>query len=76
MGNNLFDNTTFCFLLEISKTGLRGGGGNQAYSRLSITHGNITDCKLDSVVFAGVQAGWVGVLWGWGVRHGRDICCC
>ncbi len=27
---------------------------NQAYSRLSTTHGHITDCKLDSVVYAGV----------------------
>ncbi len=31
-----------------------GGGVNQAYSRLSTTHGHITDCKLDSVVYAGV----------------------
>ncbi len=31
-----------------------GGRGNQAYSRLSTTHGHITDCKLDSVVYAGV----------------------
>ncbi len=34
-----------------------GGGGrevNQAYSRLSTTHGHITDYKLDSVVYAGV----------------------
>ncbi len=30
------------------------GGGNQAYSRLSTPHGHITDCKLDSVVNAGV----------------------
>ncbi len=30
------------------------GGGNQAYSRLSTLHGHITDCKLDSVVYAGV----------------------
>ncbi len=30
------------------------GGGDQAYSRLSTTHGDITDCKLDSVVYAGV----------------------
>ncbi len=29
------------------------GGGGQAYSRLSTTHGYITDCKLDSVVYAG-----------------------
>ncbi len=27
---------------------------NQAYSRLSTTHGHITDCKLDSVVYASV----------------------
>ncbi len=27
---------------------------NQAYSQLSTTHGHITDCKLDSVVYAGV----------------------
>ena len=36
---------------------LCGGGGwgaNQAYSQLSTTHGHITDCKLDSVVYAGV----------------------
>ncbi len=26
------------------------GGLNQAYSRLSTTHGHITDCKLDTVV--------------------------
>ncbi len=31
-----------------------GGGVNQAYSRLSTTHGHITDCKLDSGVYAGV----------------------
>ena len=30
------------------------GGGNQAYSRISTTHGHISDCKLDSVVHAGV----------------------
>ncbi len=33
---------------------LVGGWVNQAYSRLSTTHGHITDCKLDSVVYAGV----------------------
>ncbi len=27
---------------------------NQAYSRLLTTRGHITDCKLDSVVYAGV----------------------
>ncbi len=34
--------------------GPAGGGreGNQAYSRLSTTHGHITDCKFDSVVYA------------------------
>ncbi len=31
-----------------------GGGGDQDYSRLSTTHGHITDCKLNSVVYAGV----------------------
>ncbi len=31
-----------------------GGEGDQASSRLSTTHGHITDCKLDSVVCAGV----------------------
>ncbi len=31
-----------------------GRGGGQAYSRLLTTHGHITDCKLDSVVYAGV----------------------
>ncbi len=35
-----------------------GGRGDQAYSRLSTTHGHITDCKLDSAVFAGVCV-WV-----------------
>ncbi len=29
-------------------------GVNQAYSRFSTTHGHITDCKLDSAVYAGV----------------------
>ncbi len=33
---------------------------NQAYSRLSTTHGHITDCKLDSVVYVGVCV-WVNV---------------
>ncbi len=35
-----------------------GGWVNQAYSRLSTTHGHITDCKLDSVVYASVCV-WV-----------------
>ncbi len=30
----------------------RGGWVNQAYSQLSTTRGHITDCKLDSVVYA------------------------
>ncbi len=34
------------------KTGRRSGEGDQAYSQLSTTHGHITDCKLDSVVYA------------------------
>ncbi len=29
-------------------------GVNQAYCRFSTTHGHITDCKLDSLVYAGV----------------------
>ncbi len=41
-------NTQFC------TNGRYRGGGDQAYSRLSTTHGHITDCKLDSVVYAGV----------------------
>ncbi len=40
--------------------GGRDGGGDQAYSRLSTTHGHISDCKLDSVVYAGVCV-WVNV---------------
>ena len=34
--------------------GWGGGGVNQAYSRLSTTHGNITECKLDSMMYAGI----------------------
>ncbi len=38
------------------------GGGNQAYSLLSATRGHITDCKLDSVVYAcGLM--WNGLAW-------------
>ena len=41
--------------IHISKRSeMWGGGVNQAYSRLSTTHGHITDCKLDLVVYAGV----------------------
>ncbi len=38
------------------------GGMNQAYSRLSTTHGHITDCKLDSVVYAGICQCHIGVI--------------
>ncbi len=34
---------------------MKDGWMNRAYSRLSTTHGHITDCKLDSVVSAGVK---------------------
>ncbi len=43
--------------IQVSRYEMGGGGGvevNQAYSRLSTTHGDITDCKLESVVYAGV----------------------
>ncbi len=33
---------------------LKWGGENQAFSWPLTTHGHITDCKLDSVVYAGV----------------------
>ncbi len=42
------------------------GGGNQAYSRLLNIHGYITDCRLDSVVFAGVCVVilmWTCLVW-------------
>ncbi len=61
-----------CFLVSFEArvsrlTELGGGGWNQAYSRLSTTHGHITDCKLDSVVCAGVtNAGelmWTCLVW-------------
>ena len=49
---------------------LFGGGGrgreNQAYSRLSTTHGHITDCKLDSVVYA------CELMWTWLVGAERS----
>ncbi len=38
-------------------------GGYQAYSRLSTTHGHITDCKLDSVVYAGVCMHTCELMW-------------
>ncbi len=42
---------------------------DQAYSRLSIIHDHITDCKLDSVVHAGVfgcrcgELTWTCLVW-------------
>ncbi len=39
---------------KVQQPGRLGGWVNQAYSRLSTTHGHITDCKLDSVVYVGV----------------------
>ncbi len=39
---------------------------NQAYSRLSTTHGHITESKLDSVVYAGVSVViliWTCLVW-------------
>ncbi len=41
-------------ITKIFKVSVCVGGGGKAYSRLSTTHGHITDCKLDSVVYAGV----------------------
>ncbi len=43
-----------CIILSVAAV---GGWVNQAYSRLSTTHGHITDCKLYSVVYAGVCVG-------------------
>ncbi len=40
-----------------------GVGVNQAYSRLSATHGHITNCKLDLVVYAGVSLCMVILMW-------------
>ncbi len=55
-----FENGFFYFyaiiirIKQLDTEVLVGGGVNQAYSRLSTTHSHITDCKLDSVVYAGV----------------------
>ncbi len=40
-------------------------GGNQAYSRPSTTHGHITDCKLDSVVYQvyACELMWTCLAW-------------
>ncbi len=45
-------NFTLYHVYGLKQGKLFGGGGevNQAYSRLSTTHGHIADCKLDSVV--------------------------
>ncbi len=43
-----------------------GGWVNQAYGRLSTTHGHFTDSKLDSVVYAGlcvVILMWTCLVW-------------
>ncbi len=54
----LFYSILFYSILFYSLGGLvgesLGWGLNQAYSRLSTSHGHITDSKLDSVVYAGV----------------------
>ncbi len=43
------------YMYRLTETDIQAvGGGYQAYSRLSTTHGHITDCKLDSVVYVGV----------------------
>ncbi len=46
---NLIGMVAFLYQCICSKV-----GGNQDYSRLSTTHGHVTDCKLDSLVYAGV----------------------
>ncbi len=44
-----------CYCIVLRNSIGTGGGGDQAYSRLSTNHGHITDCKLVSVVDAGVR---------------------
>ncbi len=47
------------------------GGGvcvNRPYSRVSTTHSHITDCKLDSVVFAGVCGNMYAVFLTFGLE--------
>ncbi len=44
-----------CASTTASNVNISCAYGGQAYSRRSITHGHITDCKLDSVVYAGVD---------------------
>ncbi len=59
-----FDNLQKVVVLELdineNEKKIRLRGVNQAYSRLSTTHGHITDCKLDSVVYSAVCV-WVNV---------------
>ena len=42
-----------------------GRGGDQAYSRLSTTHGHMNDCKLDSVAYEGVSYPWKKLRMAW-----------
>ncbi len=49
----VWSHKVFSFGMDSTKVP-QGMGANQVYSRLSTTHGHITDCKLDSVVYAGV----------------------
>ncbi len=60
-------------LLRLTTRMRMGGGLNHAYSRLSTTHGHITDCKLDSVVYAGVMRGdLMGTCLVWAERSTPD----
>ncbi len=42
------------FIIKFGSDRMKSRGGDQADSLLSTTHGYITDCKLDSVVYTGV----------------------
>ncbi len=55
----------FFFRFSVNHVNMKVGV-NQAYSRVSTTHGDITDCKLDSVVYAGVcvvSLMWTCIVW-------------
>ncbi len=55
-----------CSFLDLLTAAIMDVWMNQAYIRLSTTHGHITDCKLDSVVYAGVSvviSMWTCVVW-------------
>ncbi len=57
--------TAFMYLYLLNRS-VWDGWMNQVYSRLSTTHGHITDCKLDSVVYAGVSVViliWTCLVW-------------